>query len=237
MLYNKCTQYGENWCVMIKVFRNISIEIREEYLHQDQVVVEEVICQDCYQIKSLNIEPKVIVDVGAHIGAFSLLAHQLFPKAKIIAIECCPENISILCNNISKFADVIQAAMTYETNLALLNSVFPNCAATGGSIVCSPEQLQNYNPNLYKPDVRPIKRITIEDLNLEKIDLLKLDCEGSELSILEQTTSLDKLNTIVGEYHGKERFINIINNRFSGWNFKILKDGNLGLFSLVKERV
>jgi FkbM family methyltransferase len=53
---------------------------------------------------------------------------------------------------------------------------------------------------------------------LERIDVLKLDCEGSEFSILGRTTVLDRIGLIVGEYHGREAFQKLVVERFGGWS-------------------
>ena len=70
--------------------------------------------------------------------------------------------------------------------------------------------------------------MTLEDLmqqhGLDRIDVLKLDCEGSEFSILGQTSSLDRIGIIVGEYHGRDRFRELVQQRFAGWKLTILKD-------------
>ena len=65
------------------------------------------------------------------------------------------------------------------------------------------------------------------------IDYLKLDCEGSEFSILGQTPSLDRIGMVVGEYHGREAFLALVRERFAGWELRILRDGELGTFWLT----
>ena len=74
----------------------------------------------------------------------------------------------------------------------------------------------------------------LQEHGLDHIDVLKLDCEGSEFSILGQTTLLDRIGVIVGEYHGKAAFLKLVAQRFAGWELRILKDGELGLFWLSR---
>ena len=98
-----------------------------------------------------------------------------------------------------EFATMIQAACTYEPGeLALLNAVRPHCESTGGSTVVPADKLDDQS--LHQPgyeywhDRRPLPKLTLEELmdqlGVDHIDLLKLDCEGSEFSILEKTPSL-----------------------------------------------
>lgn len=44
---------------------------------------------------------KTVVDVGAHIGMFSLLARFLHPEARIIAVEPHPDNYATLARNVA----------------------------------------------------------------------------------------------------------------------------------------
>lgn len=188
------------------------------------------------QVKKLPLVPTYVVDIGAHIGTFSVLVKRTFPGSQTICCERCPENIPMLSKNIRGFGKVVQAAITYEVDLTLLNSVFPDCVSIGGSIVCHPDLLATIDKVRYWADTRPLARKTLENVisenKLERIDLLKLDCEDSELSILRNTTSLDKIRFIVGEWHGRNQFMDIVSTRFSTWNFRIFRDGELGLFWL-----
>lgn len=69
----------------------------------------------------------------------------------------------------------------------------------------------------YWADLRPLATVTLEQLGerygFARIDLLKLDCEGSEFSILEHC-DLSRIRRIVGEYHGRARFDALIARRF-----------------------
>jgi hypothetical protein len=49
---------------------------------------------------------------------------------------------------------------------------------------------------------------------------------------LENTTSLDRIGLIVGEYHGRERFLKLVADRFPSWDLQTLKGGELGTFWL-----
>ncbi len=58
---------------------------------------------DDYNLKSLIIksESPIILDIGANIGAFSILANSLFKKAKILAYEPEESNFKIIKKNIN----------------------------------------------------------------------------------------------------------------------------------------
>lgn len=224
--------------------------VRADMAEQDLVVVQDIAEEDSYRIDELPMPRPVIVDVGAHIGCFSRRLFQRNPLARIFAVECCPENIPALQKNIGEFATVIQGAITYEPDVALLNAVYKNCLSTGGSAVIDRQELNRRvathdcatgpghdMPSEYWADFRPIQALTLENLiqeyGFDRIDVLKLDCEGSEFSILGKTPSLDRISIIVGEYHGKEKFERLVAERFANWSLKILRDGDLGTFWLT----
>jgi hypothetical protein len=101
----------------------------------------------------------------------------------------------------------------------------------------SPTEEVSSSPSPYWFDARPLATVTIEQLmadhQLDHIDVLKLDCEGSEFSILENTTSLDSIGAVIGEYHGRERFLELVARKFKGWRLRILRDEDPGTFWLI----
>lgn len=214
--------------------------VRKDNIDQDMVIVNDVYANDCYK---LNIIPttienaKVVVDVGAHIGVFAKAMHDRNPKARIICIEACRENMEALEANVGEFATVIHAACTYEKgDIAMLNSVRPNCTSTGGSRVIRAEQLEELAEDQYWPDTRPMPKVTLEALaehyGFDAIDILKLDCEGSEYSIL-GNCDLTKVKFILGEYHGQDRWDQFRDQLFCEWDYGHMSMGNdLGNFHL-----
>lgn len=184
--------------------------IRANHARQDLVIVKDIAEDDSYRVDRLPMPRPVVVDVGAHIGVFSTTIHRRNPLSRIIAVECCPENVAALRKNIGNFATVIQATVSYGQNEARLTSVHP-------------------------------KTVTLENIvdqcRLDRIDVLKLDCEGDEFSILDNTTLLDRISMIVGEYHGKEAFVRLVAERFGNWRLEIIRDGDKGTFWLTSNSV
>ena len=211
--------------------------VRDDNAAQDLVIVHDVFADDCYLADAIPHPEPVVVDVGAHIGCFSKRLHDRLPRSRVVAVECCPENILALSKNIGPFATVVQAALTYEPEPALLNAVYPGCCSTGGSILLGRAELRRRQaagevaanpgpdmPSEYWADLRTLRTLTLEQLmqehGLDHIDVLKLDCEGSEFSILRATQSLDRIGLIVGEYHDRERFEELVRERFAGWELR-----------------
>lgn len=171
----------------------------------DRAIVHDVLNRqeygefDCFQ-------PNVVLDVGAHIGVFSLLARSLWPNARIIACEADPENAELLRQNVGtdNAIEIIEAALVPDelpetTFYSVVDKAGQN---SGGGSCVRPE-----------PGSVPIRvsALGIETLWRDRLDtscdLLKLDCEGSELPLLgklAETGRLRGITRIVGEWHATD---------------------------------
>lgn len=217
-----------------------SFMVRRNNINQDLTIVEDVYLNDCYKtaiIPQVIGRARVVVDIGAHIGTFAKLVHEKNPNAKIICVEACPENIDALRANVGDFAEIVHAACSYEPGeLALCNAVRPDCVSTGGSIVVSADAVLARAVGEYWPDKRPLQKVTLEQLaarfNFTTIDLLKLDCEGSEYSIL-GNCDISRVGFILGEYHDQARWDEFRQLRFADWDYGHMSQANnMGNFHL-----
>jgi FkbM family methyltransferase len=164
--------------------------VRNQY---DIEVIREVIDQDQYRRwGEITINEKdIVIDLGAHIGAFTRLA--LDCKANVIAVEGDHENFEILKNNTKGFNVRLLEAIVFDGNDVVfrkdqergeLNKVILNGVSTTKDIV---------------------KSITLDNIvdlfKLKKINLLKLDIEGSEYEVLYNFKNLDIVEQITMEWH------------------------------------
>lgn len=211
--------------------------VRREYAPLDLVVVGAVCNSDEYRtaLRGPQQGRQTVLDVGANIGAFAVLWHRLNPEADIICVEADPGNIPALEANVGGFAKIVQAACTYETEpLRLFTSVFPGTGNTGGSTVMPErEAAERLASGAYRVHPEPVRRITLEELVDGPIDVLKLDCEGAELSILAHTPSLERVGFIFGEWHRADGWKRLLRTRFEAWDYGVMADGgNTGIFHL-----
>jgi hypothetical protein len=56
---------------------------------------EEILIERTYDLALVPFEPEIIVDCGAHIGLFSLMAGLRYPEADILAFEPDAQNCSV----------------------------------------------------------------------------------------------------------------------------------------------
>jgi FkbM family methyltransferase len=199
---------SEDGYELIKVERSgIPFYTREGTV--DTNVLDEVIVGDPYQLNNITLRNNPnIVDVGAHIGAFTKLTAWKWPYAKHFAYEANPKNWEVLEMNL---ADIRNKVTLYKgalvgqepTNKRLVINALEADRVTGGwGIIYSDEE---YTPGAGEASVDIGNFYYLNDLwpALDKVDILKLDCEGSEFSILKHMTEeqLHKVDYLVCEIH------------------------------------
>ena len=208
---------------------------------QDLTIIDDVYRNDCYQLESLrDRNVSTILDVGAHIGTFARRAKAVWPCAKIRCIEIAAENIGALVRNVRDLAEAQHSCMAGDSGsqVKLLNSFTSVGVArsTGGSAVAPADAPDPEDPQ-YRPEPISCRSTSLDEVlnesRWETVDLLKLDCEGSEYDIL-AAADLRRIKAIVGEFHGKERWGRFRNERFSGWSYRLLSEaGDVGNFHLI----
>ena len=178
----------------------------------DRGICNEVAEGDTYRLRDLARELrgrrlKTVVDCGAHVGAFTKFARSLFGNASFACYEVNPLNLSTLRRNVGAFADVELAAITVYERAYLLDSI-GRSRITGGSVV-RPNADEAYDERMYDRTDPGAATLTLDDLvELHGcIDLLKLDVEGCECGLIRESTRLDDIGYVVGEWHGRADFL------------------------------
>lgn len=191
------------------------------------VIINSVYYQDEYKIglRPIKHGDEFVVDIGANIGCFSRRWHNRNPEAQIVCVEVCPELIPSLLANVSEFASVLQGACHYgDEKLYLLNATIPESPTIGGSRVVGIEEFEAEKSVHYRHDDAICQTHTLESImdryKRPGIDVLKLDCEGSEISILENC-DLSRVGTIFVESHNHQRWMRLMNQKFMNPNYSI----------------
>jgi FkbM family methyltransferase len=132
---------------------------------------------------------KVIFDVGANIGQAARLFSGRFPGALVYSFEPFPGAFKELQGNVAACRNVTtlpfgfsekQGNQTFYLNRGSeLNSLLPN-AREGGAYI----DQSYFNPvGTCQVDLSTVDQFC-SDRQIERIDLLKIDTQGSELSVL-----------------------------------------------------
>ena len=162
------------------------------------VVMDETFILDRYTPKFLTIKNgDVVVDIGAHIGDFSIFA-SLNSAKNIFSYEPDPNTFKLLKQNINsnnikniKYINLAVSDKNGECNFYI------NKIDGGSSFFRTTDSPKNIK----------VKSITLADIftqnKISTIDFLKIDCEGSEGLIFKKATknTLDRINQISLEYH------------------------------------
>lgn len=163
----------------------------------DAEIIYEIWFDDIYGMAGLELNRKgapVIIDIGANIGAFTALARETHTDAKIYSFEPQPENAAMFEQHIFPDNDTrLYRSAVYGTNRpsGLINHIPGNMGAW--STTAEPQENQRLDTVCFRHFLK----------TLDRVDILKLDCEGSEEDILLSLTEaeLRKIKYIVGEFH------------------------------------
>lgn len=151
---------------------------------------------------------QTVIDVGAHIGFYTNKVKHMSPNATVIAIEMANDNFDILVRNTEGLESVYleHACLTYELDFKAMRWQDGNTGS--GKIITPTMELPENTIELAVSNAT----LTLEDIihkyKLKHIDVLKLDCEGSEFSIFSNMSkrASKMIDMIVGEYHADYQF-------------------------------
>ena len=168
-----------------------------------------------FEIKSNDI----VIDIGAHIGLFTIYASQFCDKGTIYSFEPVEENYKLLLENTR--SNNLEHVKIF--NLAVSNSTEPiklyiNDDESGHSMFSQSSSSLMVNSI-------SLKKI-FDDNQIERCNFLKLDCEGAEYEIIKNLPSsyFEKIDKMVIEYHMADthpEFLTELKEILLSQNFKI----------------
>ena len=155
-------------------------------------------------IKNYPWEICTFFDIGANIAFYSILTELYHPATKIVAVEPFPKNIeyikTVKRKNKLNF-ELVERAIDKSTG-KIKTFYFPTAKnssklASSSSLINSFEGTDGIFKNL------PFETVKVETATLDTIVrpnegpcLIKLDCEGNELPILESSTTILERNDV-----------------------------------------
>lgn len=147
----------------------------------------------------------IVLDIGAHIGAFSYTCIQRGAR-HVYAYEPDSGNYTVAEQNLREFANSVTLSELavwgsgpikhWPLKLTAYGTLGTTVNTGGGSVV-------------FGQGTQPVKSIQFDDAiqlaltnhDTDMVDLVKMDCEGSEWPILFTSKSLGHIRQIVGEFH------------------------------------
>src|SRR5690606_29494224 len=137
-----------------------------------------------------------ILDIGAHVGAFTLWANMRWPGSQIFAYEPQPQTFASLQRNTSQLPDVtcVRAAVYPSRQEKLW--FYSRFAGDGEAGVV--DVLQRIFNSL--PEQEMVEVPVLHPADLPRADIVKIDTEGAEAAILE-AMDLQPVSLIILQYH------------------------------------
>jgi len=167
----------------------------------DNLVIHSVMIHNEYMVDNFLYEDNnVFIDIGAHIGTWSVLMAIYNPTFKVYSYEAVPENVEIMKRNIE---------INKLTNVKPFNLAVSDCSEGKETIYYvteSPSDRWVGSPQGGKEHIE-IERISLNDVfernNIKRCKVLKMDCEGCEVKGFKTITeeNLKKIDYIIGEFH------------------------------------
>lgn len=156
-------------------------------------------------------EGDTFMDIGAHVGFFSVLAgHKVGPTGKVISVEPMAENQQVLDEHIKlnefSHAHVFKGVIS-ETDGT--HDIYFNADNDGGHAFWDPGLHAQGEKSRINPEIRtvPSKKLTtlFNEQSIERAKLVKIDTEGAEVSILQgspEILSQNRVDLMVCEMNG-----------------------------------
>jgi FkbM family methyltransferase len=159
------------------------------------IALADVLCYEQYRLP-IELSPETIVDLGSNVGGSILYFASRYPAARIYGVEPDPETFRKLQANVAPLGNVkvLRLAVGDRDGEA---EFFPHPRTWASSL---------------KPTFATAPGITVQvrtldtlldEIGLERVDLIKLDIEGSEHDVLQAFDGLPtRAGALIGELHG-----------------------------------
>jgi len=150
----------------------------------------EVFMDEVYDRVAVPKAGNIVIDIGAYVGMYTIKASQFVGSTgKVIAVEPLPSNLAYLKRNLKSCPNtrIAQMALSnYLGNGKLYSS--PSTAAHSMTYI---------RKHFTKVRVTTLDKL-VKELGLPRVDYIKMDAEGSDLSVLKGAkTTLQKYSPVL----------------------------------------
>ena len=199
----------------------------------DMTVIYEIILKKGFNSEyylPTVVNPKIIFDIGANIGATTIYYANRFPGAKIFSFEPLLSNYEILEKNVKDIENVSIFNYGLGKEDGFFDIYLTDDEENFGGVTM--HNFDTYEKeSIEKCKVRSVKAV-LKELNVSSVDLIKIDTEGAEADILMNIPNsiIQQTKWITGELHGNKdiELLNYIDD--IGFNIAMRKDIDKKLF-------
>ena len=232
------------------------LEVFHQNRNETEFIYNQIFAEQLYLKHGISIKPgDCIFDVGANIGLFTLFVYHQVRDASVYSFEPIPSNFEKLRNNVALYgldANLFNCGLS-DREGATTFTFYPNWSASSGAYASVEEEeealktflmnqgevVAEYADQLiegrYKGEQVVCQLRTISEIirqhNVERIDLLKLDVEKSELDVLNgiEKDDWEKVKQIVIEVHDIQGRLNLITSMLQSKGFDIVTEQDSAL--------
>lgn len=172
----------------------------------DKDAIREVYLLNSYQIEEGDIaDDATVIDIGAHIGVFSVFAAKRGGNVAVYAFDPDPANYALLLDNVEmnkSIGKVHTFRMAVSGRKGKRRLVRSRASLARHSLFDNRYLNQGETQDIIEVECTTLYDIFAEN-SIERCDVLKLDCEGAEYEILLNTDDsvLSRIRKITLEYH------------------------------------
>jgi len=180
-----------------------------------------------------NTGNRIIVDVGANVGIFSIYMKTSYQDSRIYCFEPVPSTFHLLETNLKNVHNVkvFPFGLFNEDRTEKIQIHSTN---TGANTIKMKEKLKDHFYDTVEIELKKAS-IVFDELNLDKIDVLKIDTEGCEVEILDSISSrLSSIDYVLLEYHSesdRRKIDQLLENFYLYSSHAVMKD--LGLVKYI----
>lgn len=195
------------------------VKFRARVTTNDSALVAGIIGEDEYDLRGETISGWVL-DIGAHIGLVAVTIAVDFMNTKVVAVEAIPDNARLIQDNVDingltqrVFVESAGAAGPGVKTIPITYG-YTSVGIEGGTHARIEEGYVRdcrYIGNIFEYPEGEQQAITeqvpalslsaiIAKYDIDRVGLLKIDCEGCEYAFL-KSKAVAKVDRIIGEHH------------------------------------
>ena len=184
----------------------VRLEVCDLAYSVTNAIVCDEIARDSYGLRNIDFEDgDVVIDIGAHVGLFSIYLAKRYPFLSIISVEPAPWNFinlqrNLLLNHIDNVTPCNVAITSDARRLRMCMTPCNTGGASGFMGTAAPAEHEWFWCRSTTLDA------LFRDHEITLCKLLKIDCEGAEHEILKTASVLSgRIAYLSGEFHENVR--------------------------------
>lgn len=186
-----------------------------------KVAFIDLLLDDCYGCKRISEPVKTVLDIGANVGLFGIAARAVFPDAIIHVYEPNPN---------------LESYLEEQAKAGRFNYFKEAVGLDNGkvSLDYNEDSVQTRSLNDAAGNIPQIAfREAINQLG-SSVDLVKMDCEGAEWELLQDTESWSRVRHLSMEYHlWSDHTEKEVLDKVRKLGFRIVNHTPMGEFGLI----